>query len=101
MMRLNVLLLVALLVSAVYLVQTAYHSRQLFVALERERNAARQLEIEAERLTVERRAQATSLRVERVAREQLHMRVATPAVTQYVADPLVAPSSAGVAGGSP
>ncbi|ACB32790.1 cell division protein FtsL [Leptothrix cholodnii SP-6] len=102
MMRLNVLLLVALLVSAVYLVQTAYHSRQLFVALERERNMARQLEIEAERLTVERRAQATSLRVERVAREQLQMRVATPAVTQYVTDPLIAGApAAALSGGTP
>jgi cell division protein FtsL len=68
-------------------VQTSYQSRQLFVALDRERSSARQLEAEAERLTVERRAQATSLRVERVAREQLQMRVATPAVTQYVIDP--------------
>lgn len=102
MMRLNILLLVALLVSAVYLVQTSYHSRQLFVALERERNMARQLETEAERLTVERRAQATSLRVERVAREQLQMRVATPAVTQYVTDPLIASApAAALAGGAP
>jgi cell division protein FtsL len=102
MTRLNILLLLVLLVSAVYLVQTSYQSRQLFVALEHERNVAHQLEVEAESLMVERRAQATSLRVERVAREQLQMRVATPAVTQYVADPLVAsaPAVASV-GGTP
>ena len=87
MMRLNILLLIALLVSSVYLVQTSYQTRQLFIALDRERSGARQLEAEAERLVVERRAQATSLRVERVAREQLQMRVATPAVTQYVSEP--------------
>ncbi|MEY2655664.1 MAG: hypothetical protein RLZZ524_2692 [Pseudomonadota bacterium] len=87
MTRLNIVLLLALLVSAVYLVQTSYQSRQLFVALERARGQARQLEFEAEGLAVERRAQATSLRVERVAREQLNMRVASPTVTQYVADP--------------
>lgn len=85
MTRLNILLLLALLVSAVYLVQTSYESRSLFVALERERNAAKELDNEADRLDIARRAQATSLRIERVSREQLHMRTATPAVTQYVA----------------
>lgn len=101
MMRLNLLLLIALLVSSVYLVQTSYQSRQLFVALDRERSSARQLEAEAERLTVERRAQATSLRVERVAREQLQMRVATPAVTQYVSESAdaVVSGTASAAGG--
>ncbi|MEY8876892.1 MAG: cell division protein FtsL, partial [Leptothrix sp. (in: b-proteobacteria)] len=84
MNRLNILLLLALLVSAVSLVQTSYQSRQLFVALERERNQAQALELEANGLMIERRAQATSSRVEAVAREQLRMRVATPAVTQYV-----------------
>jgi cell division protein FtsL len=86
MTRLNILLLIALLVSAVYLVQTSYQTRQLFIALDRERSSARQLDAESERLTVDRREQATSLRVERVAREQLQMRVATPAVTQYVSE---------------
>jgi cell division protein FtsL len=101
MMRLNILLLVALLVSAVYLVQTSYQTRQLFVALDRERSSARQLEAEAERLTVERRAQATSLRVESVAREQLQMRVATPAVTQYVSESAEGAASAGGSGRNP
>lgn len=99
MTRLNLLLLLALVVSAVYLVQTSYESRQLYAALERERNAAHQLDVEAEALDVARRAHATSLRVERVAREQLGMRVATPAVTEYVADPTA--SAAGSAAAVP
>jgi len=33
---------------------------------------------------VDKRAQATPLRVEKVAREKLQMRTATPAVTHYV-----------------
>jgi cell division protein FtsL len=103
MMRLNILLLIALLVSAVYLVQTSYQTRQLFIALDRERSSARKLEAEAERLTVDRREQATSLRVERVAREQLEMRPASPAVTQYVTEPsadgAARPAAAGVAQG--
>jgi cell division protein FtsL len=44
---------------------------------------ARNLETENDRLDVERRAQATPLRVEKLAREQLHMRTITPAITQY------------------
>jgi len=48
---------------------------------------ARRLETEHQRLQVEKRAQATPLRVERIARAQLNMRTATPAITQYVSDP--------------
>ncbi len=47
----------------------------------------RRLELDRERLEAELQAQATHLRVEQVAREKLAMRTATPAVTQYVADP--------------
>jgi cell division protein FtsL len=36
-----------------------------------------------DRLDVERRAQATPVRVEKLAREQLHMRTITPAITEY------------------
>jgi len=105
MTRLNLLLLLALVISAVYLVQTSYESRRLYAALERERNAAHQLDVEAEALDVARRAHATSIRVERVAREQLGMRAATPAVTDYVVDPSASGSVAGAvppsAGGRP
>ena len=45
---------------------------------------AAQLDADFERLEAERQAQATPLRVEKVAREKLRMRTATPAVTQYV-----------------
>ena len=42
------------------------------------------LEVEHEKLEFEKRAQATPLRVEKLAKEQLQMRTATPAITQYV-----------------
>ena len=84
MLRLNLLLLVALMASALYLVRVQYDSRRLYTEIERAQNDFRKLEIEHERLQVERRAQATPARVERLAREQLHMRPATPAITQYV-----------------
>jgi cell division protein FtsL len=81
----NGILLLALLGSAMYLVRVAYDARQLFNALDRAQSQARALEVEHERLKSEQQSQATPLRVERVAREKLAMRVATPGVTQYVA----------------
>ncbi|MDE2607005.1 MAG: cell division protein FtsL [Burkholderiales bacterium] len=84
MIRLNLVLLLAVLASALYLVRVQYDSRRLYSEIERAQNEARRLEVENERLQVEKRAQATPARVERLAREQLHMKPATPAITQYV-----------------
>ncbi|MBK1614471.1 cell division protein FtsL [Rubrivivax gelatinosus] len=86
MMKLNLLLLAALLASAFMLVRSSYEGRRLFAALDRARNEQLQLDADFKRLDAERQAQATNLRVERVAREKLNMRPASPAVTQYVAD---------------
>ena len=74
MTRLNLVLLVAVLASALYLVRTQYESRRLFTELDKARAEARKLEIDNERLQVEKRAQATPLRVERLAKGQLQMR---------------------------
>ena len=84
MIRLNLTLLVAVLASSLYLVQVQYESRRLYGEIERAQNEARKLEVQHEQLKVERRAQATPARVERLAKEQLHMKAATPAITQYV-----------------
>ncbi|MDI1236200.1 MAG: cell division protein FtsL [Polaromonas sp.] len=84
MTRLNLVLLMAVLVSALYLVHTQYESRRLFVELEKTAALSRQLESDKERLQVEKRAQATPLRVEQLSRDRLQMRSATPAITQYV-----------------
>lgn len=84
MMRLNLVLLVAVVASALYLVRTQYESRRLFVEVDKAHTLAHKYEVERDKLEVEKRAQATSLRVEKIAKEQLQMRSATPAVTQYV-----------------
>lgn len=84
MARLNFLLLLAVLATALYLVHTQYQSRQLFTELDRAQNEARRLELDGDRLQVDKRAQATPLRVEKIAKEQLKMRTTTPAITQYV-----------------
>ena len=87
MIRLNIVLLVAIVLSALYLVHNQYESRRLFTELDRAQNEARKIELESDRLEVEKRAQATPSRVESLARTQLQMRTATPAITQYVKDP--------------
>jgi cell division protein FtsL len=86
MTRLNLVLLIAVLASALYLVRTQYESRRLFSEIEKTLADARRLGIEHERLQVEKREQATPLRVETLAKERLHMRLASPAITQYVRD---------------
>jgi len=83
MTRINLLLLVVLLVSSVYLVRVSYDSRRLFTQLDRAQTEERRLDTEHERLKAERQSQATPLRVEKTARDKLAMRTATPAITQY------------------
>lgn len=85
-MKLNLLLFAALMASSLLLVKTAYESRQVFAALDAARAQQQQLDAEYKRLTAEAQAQGTHLRVERMAREKLRMRTATPAVTAYVYD---------------
>jgi cell division protein FtsL len=83
MTRVSALLLVAVMLSALYLVRTQYESRRLYTELDRAKAQAQRLETEFDRLDVERGAQATPLRVEKLAREQLQMRTISPAITQY------------------
>ena len=91
MIRLNLVLLLAVLASAFYLVHTQYESRRLYAALDRAQAEARKLEAEHEQLQVQKRAQATPARVQQLATRQLQMRPVTPGITQYVS---VTPSQA-------
>jgi cell division protein FtsL len=84
MTRLNVVLLLAVIASALFLVRTQYQSRRLYGELDKAESDARHLQVEHERLEFEKRAQATPLRVEKLAKDQLQMRTATPSITQYV-----------------
>ena len=100
MTRLNIVLLLAVLASALYLVNVQYESRRLFTELDRATSEAHTLEVELDRLQVDKRAQATPLRVEKLARDKLQMRSATPAITTYAsygAESGGAPAKAGSA----
>ena len=84
MSRLNIVLLLAVIASALYLVRVQYDSRRLYMQTEKALSEARQLDTDRERLLAAKRGQATPLRVEEIAKNQLQMRPATPGITQYV-----------------
>ena len=84
MTRFSLFLLLAVMASALYLVRTQYESRRLYVELEKAIAQNLKLDADNERLQVEKRAQATPLRVEKLAKDKLEMRSVTPAITQYV-----------------
>ena len=93
MTRFNLVLLLAVLASALHLVNVQYESRRLFTDLDKAHSQARRIETDREQLQVERREQATPGRVERLAKDKLRMQTATPAITHYVAyTPEVPPS---------
>jgi cell division protein FtsL len=87
MTRVHLLLLLSILATAMLLVRTQYESRRLTTEIERANAESMRLEIERERLDLETRTQATPLRVEKLAREQLGMRTITPPITVYVPSP--------------
>ena len=87
MTRFNILLLLAVIVTALLLVKTAYEARRLFTEIHRADVESLRLAGEGKRLEAERQLQATNLRVDRSARERLLMRTASPAVTMYEGQP--------------
>ena len=94
MTRFNLLLLLALIASALVLVRASYDARRLFNENHRAETESLRLAGEHKRLEAERQLQATNLRVERSARERLKMRTATPAITMYERAEAAAPASA-------
>ncbi|AKJ27863.1 cell division protein FtsL [Caldimonas brevitalea] len=95
--RLNIVLFIALVLSGLYLVRISYEARRVFVEVERSQAEERTLQTQFEQLELEKRAQATPLRVEKVAREKLQMRTASAAVTHYVTLPAGAASASSAA----
>ncbi len=82
--RLAAVLTVLLVLSSLYLVRVSYDERRLYTERDRAQQQQRRLEAELGRLKALAQAQATPLRVERVAREKLGMAVASPSGTAYV-----------------
>jgi cell division protein FtsL len=80
MARLNLALLALLVACALSLVTSRYQARKLFVDLEREQAQGRAYDVEYGQLQIEQSTWATPARIEKIAREQLHMQL--PASSQ-------------------
>lgn len=83
----NTLLFLGVMATALAVVRTQHLARHEFVAIDDSKLTLKQIEQDNTRLEVEKRAQATPLRVETIAKERLYMRTTTPSITQYVALP--------------
>lgn len=78
MIRLNAALAGILVVCALALVTSQHKARKLFVELQKQQDQARQLEVEYGQLQLEQSTWATPSRVEKLARDKLHMVTADP-----------------------
>lgn len=83
MLRLNFLLIAIVLASALGAVASQHKARKLFSEIEREQERMRGLEVEWGQLQLEQSTWASHARIEKIARERLHMR--PPAAGQVLA----------------
>ena len=75
MVKLNLFLLAALAACALGLVTSQHQARKLYVELQKEQEAAKQIEVERGQLQLEQSTWATHARVEKLAVQSLGMRV--------------------------
>ncbi|HYO28224.1 MAG TPA: cell division protein FtsL [Azonexus sp.] len=93
MVRFNMLLLLIVVVCALGAVTSQHRARKLFQALEGEQERVRQLDIEYGQLQLELSTWATHPRIEKIARDRLHM-VTPDAVGRVVDNPPAKPAPA-------
>jgi len=86
MIRLNAVLAVILIVCALALVTSQHKARKLFVELQKQQDQARQLEVEYGQLQLEQSTWAMHSRVEKIAANNLQMRV-PPATRVHLVPP--------------
>lgn len=84
MVKLNLVLLAALVACALSLVTSRHQARKLFVELEREQTLARAYDVEYGQLQLEQSTWAMPARIEKIAREQLKMQLPGPGRIQVV-----------------
>lgn len=82
--RINILLAVMLMLSALSLVTARYQGRQLFMQNEQLRSQARELDIDWRRLQIERAELSRNARVDQLARDVLKMVPIVPERTIYI-----------------
>ena len=100
MTRVNFILLAVVALCATGLVTSQHNARKLFTQLEKEQERARQLDVEWGQLQLEQSTWAMHGRVERVARQALHMGAPDSRRTQLVqpSNTLAASGASGASG---
>lgn len=78
MVRFNLILLLIAIACALGAVTSQHHARKLFVALEKEHERGKQLEIEFGQLQLEVSTWAMHARIEKIAATKLNMRTPAP-----------------------
>ena len=84
MIRINILLTLILIACALSVVTSQHKARKLFVELEKEQQLARRLAEEWGQLQLEQSTWATHARIEKIATEQLQMRLPDPKLIQTI-----------------
>jgi cell division protein FtsL len=91
MIRINIALACLLVICALMLVTSQHKARKLFVELQRQQEVAKQHEVEYGQLQLEQSTWAMHSRVEKIAANNLQMRV-PPAARVHLVPPPPAPS---------
>ena len=91
--RVCVLVAMVLMFSALSLVTARYQARQLYDQLDRYKENSRLLEIEWRRLQLDRAAESSNSKIDRLARDELKMTVIVPDRTVFVSQSAQAASN--------
>ncbi|MGB6008025.1 cell division protein FtsL [Castellaniella sp.] len=95
MIRITLVLALLLMASAISLVTVRFQTRELFVASERLKSQAHELDTEWRRLQLERAELARNARIDSLARTELHLVPVTPDRTIYLQEPAAGRTPAG------
>lgn len=85
MTKLNLILFMVVLASALGTVSSQHKARKLYIELQQQQDLAKQYEVEWGQLQLEQSTWAMHSRIEQVATSHLHMQVPDPAKIQIVA----------------
>jgi cell division protein FtsL len=83
-MKWNVLLGLAVVVSALFLVKSHHHNRNQFADLEKAKAMSKELDVEWSQLQLEQTQAAKHSMIDQVARRDLQLRVVEPSKTLYL-----------------
>jgi cell division protein FtsL len=81
---LNVLLLMVVVACSLALVTSQHKARKLYVALQKDKERAQQMEVEWGQLQLEQGTRAMPARVEKIATQQLQMQVPSKGQTKFI-----------------